>query len=80
MLLSIIKVTNLLPDGGRQGGDEMNVFDSIEGLEEGDPNQLSDFIQTMTDEVIPEIVRVMEMRARVANEIRLGLRNGKTTP
>jgi hypothetical protein len=41
---------------------ETGVFALIEGLTPVDPAELEDFKRAMTDEVIPEIVRVVEER------------------
>lgn len=50
--------------------DENNVFDVIEGLKPVDQNALADYKRAMTDEVIPEIVRVVEERRMLAAESR----------
>lgn len=50
--------------------DIFNVFDEIEGLEPVDPKVLEEFSRVMTDVVIPEIVQVMQERARLAAESR----------
>ena len=50
--------------------DESNVFDVIEGLTPVDQNALTDFTRTMTEEVIPDIVRVVEERRMLAAESR----------
>lgn len=50
---------------------ETNVFDLIEGLKPVDPNALADFERVMTEEVIPEIVRVVEQRRLFVAESRL---------
>jgi len=47
-----------------------DVFEVIEGLKAIDPKTLEDFKQAMTDEVIPEIVRVVEERRMLAVESR----------
>ena len=49
---------------------EDNVFDLIEGLRPVDPETLAEFKREMTDEVIPEIVRVVEERRMLAAESR----------
>lgn len=41
---------------------EKRVFDLIDGLTPVDPNALDDFKRAMTEDVIPEIVRVVEER------------------
>ena len=46
------------------------VFDLIEGLTPVDPKALADFKQEMTQEVIPEIVKVVEERRLLAAESR----------
>jgi len=45
---------------------ETNIFDEIKELKLVDPKALEDFKRTMTDEVIPEIVRVVEERRVLA--------------
>ncbi len=50
--------------------EEKGVFDLIEGLTQVDPSALEDFMQAMTEEVIPEIVRVVEERRVLAAESR----------
>jgi hypothetical protein len=49
---------------------ETEVFDQIEGLTPVDPAALEDFKREMTDQVIPEIVRVVEERRTLAAESR----------
>ena len=49
---------------------ETDVFEVIEGLTAVDPKALEDFKRAMTDEVIPEIVRVVEERRMLAAESR----------
>jgi hypothetical protein len=49
---------------------ETEVFDQIEGLTPVDPTALEDFKREMTDQVIPEIVRVVEERRTLAAESR----------
>jgi|GEM_PF-1573782 len=49
---------------------ESGVFDQIEGLTPVDPEALADFKREMTEEVIPEIVRVVEERRMLAAESR----------
>ncbi|MGD0486395.1 MAG: hypothetical protein ABSB94_04320 [Syntrophorhabdales bacterium] len=49
---------------------ETDVFEIIEGLGSVDPEALEDFERTMTDEVIPEIVRTVEKRRMCAAESR----------
>ena len=46
-----------------------DIFDAIEGLEAVDPRVIEEFERTMSDEVIPEIVRVVGERNRLAAEI-----------
>lgn len=50
--------------------DEKGVFGIIEGLALADPALLESFKQAMTQEVIPEIVRVVEERRMRAAESR----------
>ena len=50
--------------------DENDVFDVIEGLKPVDQSALADYKRAMTDEVIPEIVRVVEERRMLAAESR----------
>lgn len=50
--------------------DEPSVFDQIEGLTPVDPDALADFERAMTDDVVPEIVRVVEERRMLAAESR----------
>jgi hypothetical protein len=46
---------------------ESPVLEKIDGLKDVDPQQFQDFKRLMTDEVIPEIVKVVEeRRLRVA--------------
>jgi hypothetical protein len=49
---------------------EGDVFQAIEGLEPVDPKALADFERAMTDEVIPEIVKVVQERRLLAAESR----------
>ncbi len=49
---------------------DADVFEVIEGLTLVDPNALVEFQRTMTEEVIPEIVRVVEERRMLAAESR----------
>ena len=46
------------------------MFEAIEGLTQVDPNALADFQRAMTEEVIPEIVKVVEERRMSAAESR----------
>jgi hypothetical protein len=50
--------------------EDKSVFDLIEGLTSVDPKALADFKQEMTQEVIPEIVKVVEERRMLAAESR----------
>jgi hypothetical protein len=50
---------------------EQKLLDKIEGLTEVDPQQIQDFKRLMTEEVIPEIVKVVEERRLKAAESRL---------
>jgi hypothetical protein len=50
--------------------EDKGVFDLIEGLTPVDPRALEDFKQAMTDEVIPEIVKIVEERRLKAAESR----------
>jgi hypothetical protein len=50
--------------------EDASVFDLIEGFTPVDPGALADFKQTMNQEVIPEIVRVVEERRLLAAESR----------
>jgi len=50
--------------------EDKGVFDLIEGLTPVDPGGLADFKQAMTQEVIPEIVKVVEERRLLAAESR----------
>jgi hypothetical protein len=50
--------------------EETGVFDRVEGLTEVDAAALDDFKRAMTDEVIPEIVRVVEERRLLAAKSR----------
>jgi hypothetical protein len=54
-------------DKDKKDGD---VFEMIEGLTPVDPNALAEFQRAMTDEVIPEIVKVVEERRMLAAESR----------
>lgn len=49
---------------------ERGVFELIGDLTPVEPNDVKDFEEIMTNEVIPEIVRVLEERAFVAAQIR----------
>ena len=51
-------------------GEETGVFSQIEGLTPVDEAALADFKRAMTDEVIPEIVRVVEERRMLAAKSR----------
>jgi hypothetical protein len=46
------------------------VFELIDGLKTVDPRALDDFKQAMTEEVIPEIVKVVDQRRLSAAESR----------
>ena len=48
---------------------ETTVFDLVEGVTPVDPKALADFERTMTEEVIPEIVRVMDQRRLFAARV-----------
>ncbi len=50
--------------------EDKGVFDLVEGLTSIDPNALADFQREMTQEVIPEIVKVVEERRMLAAESR----------
>jgi hypothetical protein len=50
---------------------EQKLLDKIEGLTEVDPQQIQDFKRLMTEEVIPEIAKVVEERRLKAAESRL---------
>lgn len=50
--------------------DKKSVFDLIEGLTKVDPEALADFKRAMTEDVIPEIVKVVEERRLQAAESR----------
>lgn len=50
--------------------EDKGVFDLVEGLTSVDPKALADFKQEMTQEVIPEIVKVVEERRMLAAESR----------
>lgn len=47
-----------------------SVFDVIEGLTAVDPDLVKDFQQAMTNDVIPEIVKVVEERRLLAAQTR----------
>jgi len=47
-----------------------SIFDLVEGLRPVDPASLAEFKRTMEEEAIPEIVRVMQERQRLAAESR----------
>jgi hypothetical protein len=49
---------------------ETDVFNVVEGLTTIDPKALEEFKRAMTEEVIPEIVRVVEERRMLAAESR----------
>lgn len=49
---------------------EKDVFNAIPGLKRVDPKAFEEFRRTMTDEVIPEIIRVVEERSMLAAESR----------
>jgi len=50
--------------------EDRGVFDVIEGLTPVDPSTLKAFVNAMTEEVIPEIVRVVDERRKLAAESR----------
>jgi hypothetical protein len=50
--------------------DERDVFAVIEGLTAVDPGVLESFERAMTEDVIPEIIRVVEERRILAAESR----------
>jgi hypothetical protein len=49
---------------------DKGVFDLVEGLTPVDPKKLADFEQAMSEEVIPEIVKVVEKRRTLAAKSR----------
>jgi hypothetical protein len=54
--------------------EETSVLDKIEGLKEIDPQKLQEFQKLMTEEVIPEIVKVVEerrLRAAQSRDVQL---------
>lgn len=53
------------PNDEKQG-----VFELVQGLTGVDPQQLAEFKRAMTEEVIPEIVKVVEERRLQAAESR----------
>jgi hypothetical protein len=55
----------------KENQEEKSVFDLIEGFTLVDPSALADFTQAMTQDVIPEIVKVVEERRVLAAESRL---------
>jgi hypothetical protein len=50
--------------------DTPRVFELIKGLKEVDPAQLAEFRKAMTEDVIPEIARIVETRRLKAAENR----------
>ena len=50
--------------------EKKGVFDLVEGFTAIDPNALTEFKQEMTEEVIPEIVKIVEERRMLAAESR----------
>jgi hypothetical protein len=50
--------------------EEPRLLDKIEGLSKVDPKQFQEFKRLMTEEVIPEIVKVVEERRLKAAESR----------
>ena len=57
-------------DKQKDKAEDKKVFDLIEGLTPIDPKALADFKQEMTQEVIPEIVKVVDERRMLAAESR----------
>ena len=57
-------------DKQKDKAEDKKVFDLIEGLTPIDPKALAEFKQEMTQEVIPEIVKVVEERRMLAAESR----------
>lgn len=57
-------------DKQKDKADDKKVFDLIEGLTPIDPKALAEFKEEMTQEVIPEIVKVVEERRMLAAESR----------
>jgi hypothetical protein len=57
-------------DKQKDKAEDKKVFDLIEGLTPIDPKALADFKEEMTQEVIPEIVKVVEERRMLAAESR----------
>lgn len=47
---------------------EPDIFDLIDGLQPVDPGSIEEFRRTMNEEVIPEIVKVVRERERLAQE------------
>lgn len=50
--------------------EKQGVFELVQGLTGVDPQQLAEFKRAMTEEVIPEIVKVVEERRLQAAESR----------
>jgi hypothetical protein len=50
--------------------EDKDVFDLIEGLTSVDQDELADFEHAMSEEVIPEIVKVVEKRRMLAAKSR----------
>ncbi len=63
----IVAVGALLGDSDRE---EKGVFDLIQGLTPVNPKALEEYLKTMNQEVIPEIVKVVEERRILAAESR----------
>jgi hypothetical protein len=47
-----------------------SLFDQIDGLKPVDPKAIAAYLRAMTQEVIPEIVKVIEERRLLASESR----------
>ena len=50
--------------------EKQGVFELVQGLTKVDPQQLAEFKRAMTEEVIPEIVKIVEERRLQAAESR----------
>ena len=50
--------------------EKRDVFEFVQGSTEVDPQELAEFKRTMTEEVIPEIVKVVEKRRLKAADSR----------
>jgi hypothetical protein len=58
------------PEQKKRASSEAEIFSRIDGLKPVDPAALEPFARTMTEKVIPEIVKMVEQRRELAAKSR----------